>query len=152
MLAPPLIIGAAGWSGGRPVGDRKLRRIGELPEACTRPAPDGPPVAFDVFWQSFEENYPFFSAKGIDWHAVRERYRPTVDAKTTRDELFDVFSDMVRPLNDAHIAERLTATPVRRLRQAGPQPPHRPGPAHPPPARVRHTCPGLPATQARSPC
>ncbi|NUV69611.1 S41 family peptidase [Streptomyces sp. CAI-121] len=88
------------------VGDRKLRRIGELPEACTRPAPDGPIAAFDVFWQSFEENYPFFSAKGIDWHAVREQYRPTVDAKTTEDELFDVFSDMVRPLNDAHVAVR----------------------------------------------
>ncbi len=116
MLAPPLIIGAAGWSGGRPVGDRKLRRIGELPEACTRPAPDGPPAAFDVFWQSFEENCPFFSAKGIDWHAVRERYRPTVDAKTTRDELFDVFSDMVRPLNDAHIAVRHGDSVFARVR------------------------------------
>ncbi|MEU6633659.1 S41 family peptidase [Streptomyces parvus] len=86
------------------VGDRKLRRIGELPEACTRPADGGPLAAFDVFWQSFEENYPFFSAKGIDWNAVREQYRPKVDAKTTEDELFDVFSDMVRPLHDAHVA------------------------------------------------
>ncbi|MEV7642763.1 S41 family peptidase [Streptomyces rubiginosohelvolus] len=88
------------------VGDRKLRRIVELPEACTRPAPDGPLAAFEVFWQSFEQNYPFFSAKGIDWHAVREQYRPTVDAKTTDDELFDVFSEIVRPLSDAHVAVR----------------------------------------------
>ncbi|SCG10348.1 Peptidase family S41 [Streptomyces sp. Ncost-T6T-2b] len=29
-----------------------------------------------------------------------------MDAKTTEDELFDVFSDMVRPLNDAHVAVR----------------------------------------------
>ncbi|AWT47369.1 MULTISPECIES: S41 family peptidase [Streptomyces] len=86
------------------VGDRNLHRIPELPEACTRPAPEGPLAAFDVFWQSFEENYPFFSAKGIDWHAVRDRYRPRVHAGTTRDELYAVFSEMVKPLHDAHVA------------------------------------------------
>ncbi|RZD67709.1 protease [Streptomyces albidoflavus] len=86
------------------VGDRDLRRIPELPDACTRPAPEGPLAAFDVFWQSFEENYPFFSAKGIDWHALRDQYRPRVHAKTTRDQLHAVFSEMVKPLYDAHVA------------------------------------------------
>lgn len=86
------------------VGDRHLRRIPELPEACTRPASKGPRAAFDVFWQSFEENYPFFSAKGIDWHAVRDQYRPQVHAGTTRDQLYAVFSEMVKPLYDAHVA------------------------------------------------
>ncbi|MEU6679834.1 S41 family peptidase [Streptomyces sp. NPDC046925] len=85
------------------VGSRNLRRIAELPEACTRPAPKGPRAAFDVFWQSFEENYPFFAAKGIDWHAVRDQYRPRVHAKTTKGELFAVFREMVRPLYDAHV-------------------------------------------------
>lgn len=86
------------------VGDRNLRRIPELPYACTRPAPKGPLAAFDVFWQSFEENYPFFSIKGIDWHAVRDQYRPRVRAGTTRDELYAVFSEMAKPLYDAHVA------------------------------------------------
>ncbi|MGD6742020.1 S41 family peptidase [Streptomyces sp. BH106] len=86
------------------VGDRNLRRIPKLPDTCTRPAPKGPRAAFDVFWQSFEENYPFFAAKGIDWHAVRDRYRPRVHAGTTRDELYAVFSEMVGPLHDAHVA------------------------------------------------
>lgn len=85
------------------VGDRDLRRIPELPDAW-RPAPEGPLAAFDVFWQSFEENYPFFSAKGIDWHALRDQYRPRVHAKTTRDQLHAVFSQMVKPLYDAHVA------------------------------------------------
>lgn len=97
------------------VGDRKLRRIPELPAACTRTAPEGPLAAFDVFWQSFEENYPFFSAKGVDWHAQRDRYRPAVHAGTTRDELFAVFSEMVEPLDDAHVAvqdgDRIFAEP-----------------------------------------
>ncbi|MGW6944272.1 S41 family peptidase [Streptomyces xanthophaeus] len=86
------------------VGERNLRRMTELPGACTRPAPGDPIASFDVFWQSFEENYPFFAAKGIDWHAVRDRYRPTVHEGTTPDELFAVFGKMVEPLHDAHVA------------------------------------------------
>jgi hypothetical protein len=86
------------------VGHRQLRRIAALPEACTRPTPTAPRAAFDVFWQSFEENYPFFAAKGIDWQAVRDRYRPRIHKDTTRAELFDVFSRMVAPLHDAHVA------------------------------------------------
>ncbi|MFE5535464.1 S41 family peptidase [Streptomyces sp. NPDC056492] len=86
------------------VGVRNLRRMTELPATCTPSGPGGSLASFDVFWQSFEENYPFFAAKGIDWHAVRDRYRPTVHEGTTTDELFAVFGKMVEPLHDAHVA------------------------------------------------
>ncbi|MGW4911206.1 S41 family peptidase [Streptomyces sp. NPDC004270] len=87
------------------VGHRLLRRIPALPDACTAPPdPADPVAAFDVFWQSFEENYPFFAAKGIDWTAVRDRYRPLVHPDTTRSELFDLFRRMITPLHDAHVA------------------------------------------------
>nr|WP_189268849.1 S41 family peptidase [Streptomyces fuscichromogenes] len=86
------------------VGHRQLRRIGSLPAACTRPAATDPRTSFDVFWQSFEENYPFFAVKGIDWHAVRDHYRPLVHKNTTRAQLFDTFSRMITPLHDAHVA------------------------------------------------
>ncbi|MFD8141596.1 S41 family peptidase [Streptomyces sp. NPDC059708] len=86
------------------VGERHLRRMTELPAACKVSTPGTPPAAFDVFWQSFEENYPFFAAKGIDWHAVRDRYRPMVHEGTTPDELFTLFGRMVEPLHDAHVA------------------------------------------------
>ncbi|MFJ4559105.1 S41 family peptidase [Streptomyces massasporeus] len=86
------------------VGHRSLRRVQELPADCTRPTPKDPRATFDVFWHSFAENYPFFAAKGIDWQAMRDRYRPEVHADTTRKELFGIFSDMVRPLYDAHVA------------------------------------------------
>ncbi|WP_443056148.1 S41 family peptidase [Streptomyces sp. NBC_00239] len=106
MLRPTGSLHVAGSS-----GDRRLRRIAELPAACERPTPDDPvtplddPVTtFDVFWQSLEENYPFFAAKGMDWHARRDLYRPKVHAGTTRAELFALFSNMVAPLNDAHVA------------------------------------------------
>lgn len=85
-------------------GYKELRRIAALPAGCEHAMPDDPVTTFDVFWQSFEDNYPFFAAKGIDWHAVRDTYRPRVHADTTRDQLFALFSDMVRPLYDAHVA------------------------------------------------
>lgn len=86
------------------VGHRELVRVPALPAAGTRPTPKDPLTTFDIFWQSYEENYPFFAAKGIDWHAVRDEYRPQVHDDTTRTELFDIFSRMVRPLHDAHVA------------------------------------------------
>ncbi|WP_431047705.1 S41 family peptidase [Streptomyces sp. P1-3] len=85
-------------------GDRGLRRVEELPRACKEAQrPRGPLETFDVFWQTFEENYPFFAAKGIDWHAVRDRYRPKVQPAMSDAELFAVLSEMVKPLNDAHV-------------------------------------------------
>lgn len=85
-------------------GYKELRRLGRLPAACEQPTSKDPVTTFDVFWQSFEDNYPFFAAKGIDWHAVRDTYRPKVHDGTTRDELFALFSEMVKPLYDAHVA------------------------------------------------
>ncbi|WJV44293.1 S41 family peptidase [Streptomyces flavofungini] len=83
-------------------GHQELRRVGKLPATCTRPAPQGPVATFDVFWQSYEENYPFFAAKGVDWHAMRDRYRTEVHAGTTPEELFTIFSRMLDPLEDMH--------------------------------------------------
>lgn len=86
-------------------GERQLRRVAGLPGRCDRGVHgNGPVAAFDVFWQTFDENYPFFAAKGIDWHAVRDRYRPRIDEHTTRKQLFAIFREMVAPLHDAHVA------------------------------------------------
>ncbi|MGE7434146.1 S41 family peptidase [Kitasatospora sp. NPDC001175] len=94
--------GAALHVDGSP-GDRMLHRVPSLPADCGRPAPADRVATFDVFWQTFEENYPFFAAKGIDWHAVREHYRPQINARTSDAQLFAVLSEMVRPLYDAHV-------------------------------------------------
>lgn len=80
-------------------GDRSLRRLTALPATCRAPQPG----AFDVFWQTFQENYPFFAAKGIDWKEVRERYRPRAEAARTDAELYDILTEMVAPLHDAHV-------------------------------------------------
>ncbi|MFE4396692.1 MULTISPECIES: S41 family peptidase [Streptomycetaceae] len=84
------------------VGTKSLTRLDALPPLCARPAPNDPLAVFDRFWEDFEENYPFFAAKGIDWHAVRDEKRPTITPATTADRLQDVFTDMLGPLGDAH--------------------------------------------------
>ncbi|MER7753864.1 S41 family peptidase [Kitasatospora sp. NPDC097643] len=83
-------------------GTRSLERIAALPDACTRPAPNDPLAVFDRFWEDFEENYPFFATKGVDWHAARDTYRPRIGPATTVDELQDVLIAMLTPLHDAH--------------------------------------------------
>ncbi|MEV5961886.1 S41 family peptidase [Kribbella sp. NPDC051952] len=83
------------------VGEKRLRRLPKLPALCTKPGATGPLATFDQFWTTFDENYPFFAAKGIDWDAVRAKYRPQV---TSDAALFDIFTKMIRPLGDAHTA------------------------------------------------
>ncbi|MBL1086927.1 S41 family peptidase [Streptomyces actinomycinicus] len=85
------------------VGHRRLVRVRALPAYCTRPPPEAPRARFDALWQTFEENYPFFARKGVDWDAVRDRYRPQVRPNTTGPELFGIFSRMLRPLYDVHV-------------------------------------------------
>ncbi|MCX5199349.1 S41 family peptidase [Streptomyces sp. NBC_00249] len=88
------------------VGSRTLRRVPALPDACAHETAKDSLTAFDVFWQTFEENYPFFAAKGVDWHKARDQYRPAVHAGTTPDELYAVLGKMVEPLHDAHVSVR----------------------------------------------
>lgn len=83
------------------VGDQNLRRLETLPERCSTTR-DDPLSAFDEFWTTYKENYPFFAAKGIDWNAVRDRYRPRVRPGMTNDELYDLFVEMIEPLGDLH--------------------------------------------------
>lgn len=83
-------------------GSRVLHRVPALPDACGRTPSADPRAVFDVFWQTYAENYPFFAAKHVDWRAVRDRYRPRIGEDTTDDELFAVLREMIEPLHDAH--------------------------------------------------
>jgi hypothetical protein len=88
------------------VGDKHLRRLAKLPTLCTMPGATGPVAVFDQFWTTYAENYPFFRAKGIDWNQVRDTYRPRVTPEMPDDALFDLLTEMIKPLGDAHTAIR----------------------------------------------
>lgn len=83
-------------------GVRNMKRLAALPAECGRAASDAPLAVFDRFWETFADNYPFFAAKGIDWQAVGDRYRARVSPNTTDAQLQQIFTDMIRPLHDAH--------------------------------------------------
>ncbi len=86
------------WS----VSNVLLRRTDSRPEPCGQPSADTPARNYQVFWETFAEHYPFFALHQMDWLAVDKKFRPQVTPKTKPEELFNIFSDMIEPLHDAH--------------------------------------------------
>jgi Peptidase family S41/Tricorn protease C1 domain len=82
--------------------DVVLERTERKPEACRKPMGSGPQADFDVFAETWAEQYPFFSLKGADWAAIVARSRARVTDNTTPEELFDILEDMIAPFEDAH--------------------------------------------------
>jgi carboxyl-terminal processing protease len=62
-----------------------------------------PEKSFEVFWQTFEDNYAFFKLRHINWKATYKKYRSRVDSTTSDDSLFSILSQMVAPFYDDHI-------------------------------------------------
>ncbi|MFE6871044.1 S41 family peptidase [Kitasatospora sp. NPDC057692] len=82
---------------------KDLARLpGGLPAQCTRPAPQDALSTFDRFWATFEENYPFFAAKGIDWKARGAQARATITPQTDTTALAGIIKGLIEPLGDAH--------------------------------------------------
>jgi len=63
-----------------------------------------PEKSFEAFWQTFEDHYAFFALRKIDWQATYQQYRPRVNANTSDDSLFALFTEMVTPFADDHIS------------------------------------------------
>ncbi|MFB8238314.1 S41 family peptidase [Kitasatospora purpeofusca] len=84
---------------------RDLTRLpGGLPAQCRQPAPQDALATFDRFCATFEENYPFFAAKGIDWRAKGAQARAGITAQTGPDDLQKILVGLLEPLGDAHTA------------------------------------------------
>lgn len=79
-----------------------LRRTNSRPEPCSKPLADSPITNYQVFWETFAEQYPFFALRHMDWGAVDKKFRPQVTPETKPEELFRILSDMIDPLHDAH--------------------------------------------------
>ncbi len=77
-------------------------RVAALPDRCGAPALADAPSVFNVFWQTYAEQYAFFRLRGVDWPAMRERYRGRVAAGMPDDSLMAVLRAMIEPLRDAH--------------------------------------------------
>ena len=62
-----------------------------------------PERSFEQLWNTFHRRYPFFALRNVDWTIQYKTYRPKVTSKTSDDELFHIFSQMLAPLNDGHV-------------------------------------------------
>lgn len=58
---------------------------------------------FEIFWETFNENYPFFDLYDIDWDERKAMYQDRVDHTTSDEELAEIFMLMLEGLNDDHI-------------------------------------------------
>lgn len=77
--------------------------IEELPLADVTAPTDDPVDNFEIFWRTFDEYYSFFDIpEDLDWQAVYDQYASMVDANTAEDDLWEIFVEMIAPLNDGH--------------------------------------------------
>ncbi len=89
-----------------------IERIAALPKVCTPPTANTPLNNFDVFAQTFAEQYISFDLRHLDWVQAIAEQRGKVAAQTTPTELFDMLSGMIKPLADIHTG--IEASKLRR--------------------------------------
>jgi hypothetical protein len=79
-----------------------------LAAACGGGAPatplPSPAVQFDALWQDFDQTYPDFPGKGVDWSAARTAYRDRAAAAGSQEALVGVLLEMLGLLQDQHVA------------------------------------------------
>ena len=92
--------------------DMIIHRIERKPAACDQPTPNTPRSNFDVFAETWAEQYGFFREKNVDWRAIVATNRARVTDSTTAEQLFDIISGMIEPLHDAH--SYIVATPIKK--------------------------------------
>lgn len=84
----------------------RFQRLPELPASCRDASAPNRDYAHNALalWHSFNDNYPFFLRKHIDWQAVYQQAQMRLAALTSAQALLDLFEDMLVPLDDIHIA------------------------------------------------
>ena len=62
-----------------------------------------PEKNFESLWKTFNDRYPFFELRKVDWKQQYATYRPKVTADTLAGDLFEILCKMLEPLNDGHV-------------------------------------------------
>ncbi len=68
------------------------------------PDPEDTPAGnFYVLWKTLDEKYGLFPVKNVNWDSLYSVYSNQISSSTTEKELWDICSQLLSPLNDAHI-------------------------------------------------
>ena len=76
---------------------------------------------FEALWRTFHNRYPFFELRNVDWKTQYDTYRPKVTPGTTEDQLFDIFCQMLDPLDDGHVELEAKLSGHRKARRFTPE-------------------------------
>lgn len=64
-------------------------------------------MSFEIFWHNFDEMYPSFDIRHVDWQAQYEAYAPRVTSDTSIEDLFALLCEMTQPFDDPHVIVNL---------------------------------------------
>lgn len=67
------------------------------------PTTNQPLKNIDALCDLFKLNYASFEEKNIDWQSICQKTKERVSANTSDTELFQIMTEMLKPLNDAHV-------------------------------------------------
>ncbi|MCC7001822.1 MAG: S41 family peptidase [Gemmatimonadaceae bacterium] len=83
-----------------------FRRLTSLPEECGilgLGARTEPRQIYQLIVRAFDRHYASFDARQMDWAAHKARFAERANALETDEQLFDLLSEMVKPLRDGHV-------------------------------------------------
>jgi len=84
------------------VPDIQLDRLTRIPAVCNEPTENTPMGNFNVFAQTWAENYIGFDLRHADWNKIIAENRPGINSRTSSAQLFDIFESIIEPLGDLH--------------------------------------------------
>ncbi|HSB08858.1 MAG TPA: S41 family peptidase [Blastocatellia bacterium] len=96
-----LLASAAAGSSARSIGAFQTTAVSGAAASGSLSLKDRVEV-FEGVWKTVNERYYEASLNGVDWRAVRERYRPLVEQASGDDEFYRFLKQMVGELHDAH--------------------------------------------------
>lgn len=105
-LLVALVLSSAGLvsvEGQNPV--RTAEAVTSQPPANSMSAKERVEV-FEEVWETINKKYYDPTFNGVDWKAVRERYRRRLDAVSADEEFYDMLNRMAGELRDAHTRVR----------------------------------------------
>ena len=82
----------------------EFHRQSRLPEVCHEPLENTPQQNFLAFSQYMATHYAYFDLYEVNWSERVKQYQHRVSDDLSEAQLFDLFSDMLAPLEDAHLS------------------------------------------------
>ena len=92
-----------------------LARRGTVSPSIALLTPKDRADVFDDVWEIVNQKYYDSAFNGVNWRAVRERYRPQVDRVDSDEDFYGLLRRMVGELHDAHT--RFSTPEERRERE-----------------------------------